>query len=502
MATLEQLTPQESVANLRNAGLTKQADNVEKAFKESGAITSADLKPQSNFITTPPPVATAGAGLSGAVDSLQDDFTKNLEQQRKDAEAMKKDSQSDYIKSILGTEGEVTSTAKAYSEKGGVDTIQTELDDINQQIRVEQNALRRQIEKTQTTPGLTKGQIDLETSEMERVSLRKMADLSIIQQGVQGRYDSAKSIADRAVAVKMEQQKIKNEALRIQYEDNKDLFNKTEQRQFESLLADRERKFAKEEADETAKYNSAIEAQKNGAPTSVIKAMLDSNTKEDALAVGGSYIGLLDRQAAGRAARKDLFDMALLGDKQSISALGYDPREYTKEAQEEKQKEEATYDSALDVVDTATRLLDDDLGLRSAVATGPINQFITTLGLGAQNLLSKSDRSIVNRRDESLTKIGKLVEKETIDALGNMPVKLTPMTNEDVALIRRSASELGGNIRYGKNNEPIRLVGSETENTRIITEMLGAYQRVVDTMSRAGITNTELDEAMSVWQKP
>jgi hypothetical protein len=290
MATLEQLTPQEAVANLRTAGFNKQADAVERNFKKSGAITSADLTPQPNFKTTPPPAATAGAGLTGAIEATQDDFTKQLEQKAKEAETMKDIAQKEYLKSILGTEGEVESTAKEYSKKGGVDDIQTELNDINQQIRVEQNALQREIERIQTAPGSTKGQIDLEVAERQRVSLRKQADLSIIQQGIQGRYSAAKAIADRAVAVKMEQQKIKNEALRIQYEENKELFNKAEQRQFESLLADRERKFAKEEADEKMKYEIALTAQQNGAPIGVVQAVLNSPSKEQALTNVGSYL--------------------------------------------------------------------------------------------------------------------------------------------------------------------------------------------------------------------
>lgn len=296
MATLEQLTPQEAVANLRTAGFNKQADAVERNFKKSGAITSADLTPQPNFKTTPPPAATAGAGLTGAIEATQDDFTKQLEQKAKEAETMKDIAQKEYLKSILGTEGEVESTAKEYSKKGGVDVIQTELNDINQQIRVEQNALQREIERIQTAPGSTKGQIDLEVAERQRVSLRKQADLSIIQQGIQGRYDSAKAIADRAVAVKMEQQKIKNDALKIQYEDNKELFNKAEQRQFESLLADRNRKLDAEEKRMQEVSDLSLNALENGAPTSVALQMRQAKTPEEAIRVGGQYINAYDRQ--------------------------------------------------------------------------------------------------------------------------------------------------------------------------------------------------------------
>jgi hypothetical protein len=504
MATLEQLTPQEAVANLRNAGFNKQADAVERNFKKSGAITSADLTPQPNFKTTPPPAATAGAGLTGAIEATQDDFTKQLEQKAKEAETMKDIAQKEYLKSILGTEGEVESTAKEYSKKGGVDDIQTELNDINQQIRVEQNALQREIERIQTAPGSTKGQIDLEVAERQRVSLRKQADLSLILLGVQGRYSAAKEIADRAVAVKMEQQKIKNEALRIQYEDNKELFNKAEQRQFESLLADRERKFAKEEADELAKYNSAIEAQKNGAPTSIVKAMLDSKTKEEALGVGGSYIGLLERQKTGMAMRSALIDNALKGDTSAINQLGYDPRGFTKEAIEAKQKEEATYDTAVDVLDKTRRSLSNSLGLRAAVSSGPISGFLTTLGLGARNVTgmgigeTERGKNIIQLRDEFLANVGVLIEKDTLDALGNLPVKLTPLTNEDVALVRRSASALGG-LAEIKDGKVVRIGGSPAEVERLIKEMETSYINIIDTLNRNGVSSTEIQEAANIF---
>lgn len=288
------------------------------------AITSNDLKPQEDFKLPPAKPATAASALSGAIDQEVDAFTENLQEQKTEAQKQTERTKQNYIESILGGEGELTATARQYSREGGVDDLQKELNNINQELRVEQNALRRQLERLQKNPeGLFGGALTDEMNRVERESLAKQADLSVIQMGIQGRYDSAKAIADRAVAVKLEQQSRVNEALRIQYEDNKELFTKSEQRLFESQLSDRNRKLEQEREDEQAKYDLAIEAQKNGAPRSVVQNMLSSKTREEALSQGGGFIGKLDREIKAAQLSKLYQDLSGEKEQKSLTSAQY-----------------------------------------------------------------------------------------------------------------------------------------------------------------------------------
>jgi hypothetical protein len=62
-------------------------------------------------------------------------------------------------------------------------------------------------------------------------------------------------------------------------------------------LGNRDRKLADEKENQTAIYDLGIQASADGAPSSVVERMLKAKTREEALAIGGSYIGALDRQA-------------------------------------------------------------------------------------------------------------------------------------------------------------------------------------------------------------
>lgn len=223
-----------------------------------GPISTATLSGQADIKLPNPPAPTAAAGLQGAVTANADQFTKDLEQRRKEAEAAKNDSMGSLMEALGDQEGKIERTSKAYSREG-VDSLEVELKDINQQILQEQEALRRSVERIQTAPGTaTSAERDRAVRETERVSLRKQADLSIIQLARQGRYDSAKTIADRAVSAELEQQTQELDALKFIYSENKDLFTKAEDRQFQTLVADRERKLQNEEYRLRAEFDQKL----------------------------------------------------------------------------------------------------------------------------------------------------------------------------------------------------------------------------------------------------
>lgn len=264
-------------------------------------ITSESLKDAKPMEVVNPAPALETAGFQGFIESQtqarQDDFTRRQEQLAQSRGTQADQSFDALFREMTSTPGETELTARRYAQKGGVDDIQRELDDINQQILSEQNALRRQIERIEKNEqGMFGGAVQDRIDEVTRESLRKQADLSIIQMGVQGRYDSAKAIADRAIAVQLERQANRNAALQLTYERNQDLFTKEEQRAFESAQADRERKLEEERENKTRVYDLAIDAQRNGAPASLVSQAMRAKTPEEANALVGSYVGLLDRQ--------------------------------------------------------------------------------------------------------------------------------------------------------------------------------------------------------------
>lgn len=194
---------------------------------------------------------------------------------------------------LSNIQGETRLTADQYA--GTVDPAKAELNTINAMMNDEALAGRRRIEALQSMPGVTKESIQDTLVDTQRRNASNLADLAVVQMAKQGQYDSAKEIADRAVQAKVEDQKNKLNALMFTYTENKELFTKAEQRQFEQAQDDRKRKLDAEEKNLQRISDLSIQALQDGAPTSVVTKMRNAKTEAEAIALGGSYIGALDR---------------------------------------------------------------------------------------------------------------------------------------------------------------------------------------------------------------
>lgn len=324
--------PQAQIAiqNQTPASTTPSAPNV----TSTTPFDASKLQSAPNTSNPPEqPPATQTDNLLGTIAGGTAQTTAGLQQQAASDQKLADNSFAGYLQAKLNTTGRTQATSDAYAQKGGVNDLQKQLNDINQQILSEQHGLLRQ---TQAIDENAQGRFGTAVQEMkneaQNASLKKQADLYIIQQGIQGQYDSAKAIADRAVDAYTEQQQNKIDTLQEQYNRYQDLFTKSEQRAFDAAQADRQRKLDEQKQNQTDIYNLAIQAQQDGAPVSVVQQMLKATTKEDALAAGGSYIGALDRAqkyasiaSSNTSTRKNLLDLANAGDPTAIKQLGFDP---------------------------------------------------------------------------------------------------------------------------------------------------------------------------------
>lgn len=301
MKTFDAASEQDALSKL--SGFSDAAPNsgIQRVSSPTnGTITSDNLKDSKQFNITPTKPLTEAAGLSGITEtrskSLAEDIaagkfdSATLGKAAADAEATKNTSLKDYLAAALNSKGKTQLTDEAY-KTAGVDAASADLKDINQQILEEQQSRRRKLEAADKNPnGMLRGALDAYKANIERDSIAKEADLTIIQLGRQGKYDSAKAIADRAVAVQLEQDQSKLEALKINYEDNKDLFTTAEQRAFEAAQSEREGELETRKTELTTIKDFGLKALEMGADIPTVQAILSSNSLEDALSVGGSYI--------------------------------------------------------------------------------------------------------------------------------------------------------------------------------------------------------------------
>lgn len=493
MATL---TKEEARQKLANIDPNKQLEGDTSKLDEM--LTSQSLKETKPFdiVEKQPDIETAG--FQGQLESIQDDFTKETERKAQDTEARAKDSLQAFLSEIVGQEGETELFAKEAERVGGVDDIQKEKDDIMSQIRAEQHSLRRQIERIETGAGTaTKAQRDISAGEATRQSLRKQADLSIILQGIQGRYDSAKAIADRAVQVQLEGQRKLLTALQLNYEFNKDLFTTAEQRYFETKQADRERALNKQEAETQAIYDIALEAQKEGAPSSVISAITSSTSKEQALASAGSYIGATARAAAGLSNRLKLFELASKGDTNAIRQIGYDPRQFTPEYQKELQAAENSFNSTLTGFEQVTKLLENEKGLDIITTNLVGGRFFEAIGNAGRGIRG-DEQGGFGAKNDALASAKYVLENLTLEKLGKLETPLTPVSNADINIVRSASGVLTGYAQYDIDEEKSEFKGFKGDLDSVksaITDLQEVFSRNIDRYNAVqGLAGSDLQE--------
>lgn len=245
----------------------------------------------------PAAVSSTPVGLSSELSSLAQSENQSLDKQdalaaETKAAATKAGTEVTTSKKgildFLGLrKGESQLTNDAYSETNQlgttVDETSKKVRDVNNKITaidIRQNEQLKQLKDTFT--GTKQGFADASNAIIRNNASTK-ADLYIEKLMAQGDYESAKSIADRKVDMLMEQDKLTLEKLMFDYEDNKALFDKNEQRQFELAADDRKRALATKE-DELKTINQlAIDSKKNGAPDSVVANILASKSVADAI---------------------------------------------------------------------------------------------------------------------------------------------------------------------------------------------------------------------------
>lgn len=449
-------------------------------------ITPESLQSANAPVVTPVPPATQAPKLMADIEAQQEDlFNQKLAADKEAASQSKGTALEAYLEQVRGAKGLSTLTAEAYATPDGVNAITPELNDINDQIRREQLALRRATEGVTKAGGQSKAQAQAQINNLTRESLAKQADLAVIQQMVQGRYDSAKEIADRAVDAQLEQQKQAIDIAKFDYEENKDLFTKTEQREYDSLFADRQRRLEEIKQNKQDMYDLGLQASADGAPQSVVEKMFQAKTREEALAIGGSYIGRLDRmqaeanlantysQITDRKERLQLAKDAALLDDKTAAAAGLAENEVAAE-------------KALGMFSMLNELATHP-GFGTAVGPNPFAR-----GLSPQGTLSAF---ITGDRSEFRSLADQIANTLTLD---NMDKLKGPATDKDVELVANSVSKL-------KNYDL-----SQEAYMREITRISEAMKRIAiqkgvtaDQLQFYGIANeAAISEFDQMWGSP
>jgi len=293
----------------QNAGKNDNAIGSTNSYSPAIPVGSFSAPAELPLNIKQPAPTTGSAGLAGAISAGTDQFTQNLAEQANAAKDPAQKGLSDLIQNMLNSEGATALTANEYANTG-VDSSKSELKAINNRILAEQRAADNEIRLAKENPlGLSTEGVNRQIQDIQDKSVQRQADLAILQMAKQGQYDSAKEIADRAVAAKLERQKTINEALQLNYQELKDTFTKAEQRQFEVAQKDRERSLEMVAYKEKARYDQIIKQSDPLYRAQLSKASLEL----DALKNPSSVVGI-SKETADRMDKLPLTEKTALAD--------------------------------------------------------------------------------------------------------------------------------------------------------------------------------------------
>jgi hypothetical protein len=173
----------------------------------------------------------------------------------------------------------------------GLDQANLDVADIQNQIRAREHSLRRAIEDTQRTAGLSGTQIARRVSALERDAARELADLSIIENARLNRAEAISNNIDRKINAQLEPLAFQLQFDKMFYEENRDAMSAAQREMFDIKILREQRNYDEQAAEKQSIKDIAIAAAQFGATGEQIVAITDAKNFNEAMQVGGSFLG-------------------------------------------------------------------------------------------------------------------------------------------------------------------------------------------------------------------
>lgn len=306
-------------------------------------------------------------------------------------------------------------------QDAGIPQLRTDLTDITNQITQTSLDFRREREKIQTTPGLTVGQVNARLADVSRKQASQLADLEVIRQARSNTLTNVESTVQRKLDLEFADENARIDNLKFLYGEIKGDLTKAEDRQFQKDLKREEAKldFKKSEYTQlqTEKINLIRNAQANGAGNSVLSAIMQAGSIEDAYRSAGRFGISLADQIQQADLRKKLAD---LGVEQDVVTAAED---------------------TVNQINIINDALNNKAGLNAASGGG---------GLGRIGLFRAGKKADFGATVEQL--VSGLTLDNLISAKKN-GATFGALSEGELKILAASASRLGGYMRKRKNGD-------------------------------------------------
>jgi len=273
--------------------LPTQSASTSSAPKDA-PVTSAALTSESPLNIPQTPTSTVADGISGAASAIADAtkesaIRQEAERQRKEALAAKdkeKEALEDTYKEIIG----VAQSRPKLEEEYGIEGKSSAYNMALTNLEASRRAQEKEIRAIMNNSNLTREQASQRAQEINRQYAFEQADLSLTLSVANRDLVSAQNMIDRKIQLTLEPLKIKLDYTKAFYEENRDALTKAEDRLFQTMIKDDERKYQETQSEMETVKNLAIKALEAGAPVEIVTGMNKVKTVEEALALGGKYL--------------------------------------------------------------------------------------------------------------------------------------------------------------------------------------------------------------------
>lgn len=377
-----------------------------------------------------------------------DQFTQNLQQSAQSSGASEAKSFEDLIafEASMPTENQLQNAAFSRDTGfGSVDELKATVTNYNNQIKAEQHALRREIERLEKNPGgLSSDQLADIIGDKERESIRKQADVAILQQSAMGNYQNALDIANRAIDAELSRQERDLNILGLIYDRNKSVFDKDEQRLFDARLQSRQSAIEAQRADAKQLQQTKLEvmkmAQTNGAPAEVLESIQKATDPFAVVAAGGQYgsTDMLDR-AYKRAQIASIYDT--INARSTAARKAALEAETKQEAEEEQRK--ADTEQALGIRELALQLQTDP-GMSATVGFGFKKSLVGAIPFVSGDAVAGTSRADY---EATATRLANMLTLDNLDLMSGV------LSETDIKILESAGSNLKN---YDQSEEQYR----------------------------------------------
>jgi hypothetical protein len=221
-------------------------------------ITPQDLQSTPSLKLPEVTQSTTAEGITGMTEGMAKANNNELSK----LESQKNESQND-LKGLYDELYDTQNKQLKMEEEAKIAQKTQSLTDVTNKLEASQRAQNNELRALDGL-GLTDVQKAQQSKEINRRYAFEQADLALIQSAANRDLDTAQGIIDRKIALKTQGIKDRLEYAKFVYQENKDLFTKEEDRQFQAKTKELDRKLAKETAFEEQKGKLQLEALKDG----------------------------------------------------------------------------------------------------------------------------------------------------------------------------------------------------------------------------------------------